>query len=228
MNILIIEDSIRLADTLADALKKENYMVDVAHDGQSGYEAAITDIYDLIILDLMLPKMNGYDILTALRQSGHDTPALILSAKTALEDKLHGFTVGADDYMTKPFDIPELLMRIQAIVRRTKKQELSQVLIIGNLSFDSCACEIKNTDTQKSMQISGKELQLLDFFMNNFNQILEKEQIATKVWGFDSNAEYNNVEVYVSFLRRKFSYLNVNASIRTVRGVGYLMEVIND
>lgn len=218
----------RLADTVADALKKENYQVDLAPDGQTGYESAVSGIYDLILLDLMLPKMNGYEVLDALRSDGCETPVLILSARTTLDDKLQGFLNGADDYLTKPFDIPELLARIQAVWRRANRQNMTQLLQAENLSFDIHNGEMKNTNTGKTLQISGKELQLLDFFMNNYGQILEKEQISTKIWGYDSNAEYNNVEVYVSFLRRKLKHLSVHVSIRAVRGVGYIMEVSND
>ena len=227
MKILVIEDSVRLADTIAEALQNENYAVDIANDGQIGYEHASTGIYDMIILDLMLPKMNGYEVLSALRRDGDNVPVLILSAKTELDDKIQGFTTGADDYMTKPFEIRELLMRIQAISRRSNLQDTSHP-VVGNLSYDPATCEICNTQTQKSVQVSGKEMQLLEFFMNNRNQVLEKNQITTKIWGFDSNAEYNNVEVYVSFLRRKFHHLQVNVTIRAIRGVGYIMEVSDD
>ena len=227
MKILVIEDSVRLADTIAEALQNENYAVDIANDGQIGYEHASTGIYDMIILDLMLPKMNGYEVLSALRRDGDNVPVLILSAKTELDDKIQGFTTGADDYMTKPFEIRELLMRIQAISRRSNHQDTSPP-VVGNLSYDPATCEICNTQTQKSVQVSGKEMQLLEFFMNNCNQVLEKNQITTKIWGFDSNAEYNNVEVYVSFLRRKFHHLQVNVTIRAIRGVGYIMEVSDD
>lgn len=206
MKILVIEDSIRLADTIAEALQNENYQVDTAHDGLTGYEHASTGIYDMIILDLMLPKMNGYEVLFSLLQNGQNVPVLILSAKTELDDKIQGFTTGADDYMTKPFEIRELLMRIQAISRRSNHQDTSHP-VVGNLSYDPATCEICNTQTGKSVQISGKEMQLLEFFMNNCNQVLEKNQITTKIWGFDSNAEYNNVEVYVSFLQPQISPL---------------------
>lgn len=227
MKILVIEDSVRLADTIAEALQNENYAVDIANDGQIGYEHASTGIYDMVILDLMLPKMNGYEVLSALRRDGQNVPVLILSAKTEIDDKIQGFTTGADDYMTKPFEIRELLMRIQAISRRSNHQDTSHP-IVGNLSYNPATCEICNTQTGKSVQISGKEMQLLEFFMNNCNQVLEKNQITTKIWGFDSNAEYNNVEVYVSFLRRKFHHLQVNVTIRAIRGVGYIMEVSDD
>lgn len=229
MRILVIEDNVRLADTIADALRAENYMVDIANDGLQGYEDAASGIYDIVILDLMLPKMNGYEVLSTLRSDGNHIPVLILSARAELDDKIQGFRVGADDYVTKPFEIEELIMRIQAITRRRVPQAIDmQLLRAGDLAFDSNTCEISNTNTGKSMKISGKEMQLLEFLLINRNQVLEKEQIATKIWGYDSNAEYNNVEVYISFLRRKFQHLQVNTRIRAVRGVGYILEATDD
>lgn len=229
MRILVVEDNLRLADTLADALRAENYMVDIANDGLQGYEDAASGIYDILILDLMLPKMNGYEVLSSLRSDGNHIPVLILSARSELDDKLQGFRVGADDYVTKPFEIEELIMRIQAITRRRISQDIDmQFLRVGDLAFDNNTCEISNINTGKSMKISGKEMQLCEFLLINQNQVLEKEQIATKIWGYDSNAEYNNVEVYISFLRRKFQHLQVNTRIRAVRGVGYILEAAND
>lgn len=229
MRILVVEDNLRLADTLADALRAENYMVDIANDGLQGYEDAASGIYDILILDLMLPKMNGYEVLSSLRSDGNHIPVLILSARSELDDKLQGFRVGADDYVTKPFEIEELIMRIQAITRRRISQDIDmQFLRAGDLAFDNNTCEISNINTGKSMKISGKEMQLCEFLLINQNQVLEKEQIATKIWGYDSNAEYNNVEVYISFLRRKFQHLQVNTRIRAVRGVGYILEATND
>lgn len=227
MRILVVEDSVRLADTLEEALTWANYMVDVAYDGDAGYEQIMSGIYDLVILDLMLPKKNGYEVLGAIRREGQKVPVIILSAKNELEDKLLGFSAGADDYVTKPFEIKELLMRIQAIVRRREGHELTG-LRMGNLCLNHLTAEISNMDTGKSMQIAGKELQLMELFLCNAGQVLEKEQIATKIWGYESEAEYNHVEVYVSFLRKKMRYLNVNVNIRAVRGVGYIMEVTND
>jgi DNA-binding response OmpR family regulator len=227
VRILVVEDSVRLADTLEEALTWANYMVDVAYDGDAGYEQIMSGIYDLVILDLMLPKKNGYEVLGAIRREGQKVPVIILSAKNELEDKLLGFSAGADDYVTKPFEIKELLMRIQAIVRRREGHELTG-LRMGNLCLNHLTAEISNMDTGKSMQIAGKELQLMELFLCNAGQVLEKEQIATKIWGYESEAEYNHVEVYVSFLRKKMRYLNVNVNIRAVRGVGYIMEVTND
>ena len=227
MRILVIEDSIRLADTIADALEAESYLVDSVYDGQSGYDNAASDINDIVIRDIMLPKMNGYEVLSKLRKNGHNVPVIILSAKTELEDKILGFTKGADDYVTKPFEIQELLLRIQAVCRRNLNQN-SSLLQAGNLSLDLDSCELKNSDTGKAMKISGKELQLLEFFLLNQNQVLKKEQITVKIWGFDSDAEYNNVEVYVSFLRRKFKHLKINVNIRAIRGIGYILEESDD
>ena len=225
--ILIVEDEESIADLEKDYLELSGFEVEIENDGTKGLERALHEEFDLFILDLMLPKMNGYEVLSALRRDGDNVPVLILSAKTEIDDKIQGFTTGADDYMTKPFEIRELLMRIQAISRRSNHQDTSHP-VVGNLSYDPATCEICNTQTQKSVQVSGKEMQLLEFFMNNCNQVLEKNQITTKIWGFDSNAEYNNVEVYVSFLRRKFHHLQVNVTLRAIRGVGYIMEVSDD
>ena len=225
MRILVVEDSLRAADTLSEALSKAGYTVDVVNDGREGYENAVSGIYDIVILDLMLPTMNGYEVLAAIRREGQEVPVLILSAKTELEDKVEGFTLGADDYVTKPFEVKELLMRIQAIVRRRAGQEIIS-LQAGNLMLNTAACELSNSESKKTMKIAGKEMQLLEFFLLNQNQVLEKEQIATKIWGYESNAEYNNVEVYVSFLRKKFENLHADVQIRAVRGIGYILEVI--
>ena len=227
MRVLVVEDSVRLADTLRDAFIKENITADLVNDGRTGYENAVSGIYDIVILDLMLPQMNGYEVLEAIRREDSDVPVLVLSAKTELEDKLKAFRAGADDYVTKPFAIEELMMRIKAITRRRGKKEIVS-LKAGKLMLDTTTCQIKNRETGKTMQIAGKEMQLLELFLMNRNQVLEKEQIATKIWGYESDAEYNNVEVYVSFLRRKFQSLHVNTIIRTVRGVGYILEVEDD
>ncbi|MCM1282905.1 MAG: response regulator transcription factor [Muribaculaceae bacterium] len=224
MRILLIEDSVRLADTLTESLEKEQFVVDAVNDGGRGYEYASSGIYDLVVLDLMLPVMDGYEVLRRLRQEGNEVPVLILSAKSELEDKVEGFRRGADDYLTKPFEIQELVMRIQAIVRRRGGREIVY-LQAGNLRLDTGNCLLENMDTGKSMEIGGKELQLLELFLSNQGLVLEKELIATKIWGYESNAEYNNVEVYVSFLRRKLNYLQANIRLRAVRGVGYTMEV---
>lgn len=223
MRILIVEDSYSLADTLQTALKNENYIVDAVFDGSDGYEYGRTGIYDIIILDLMLPKMDGYQVIKKLKDEKVYTPILILSAKSELDDKVKGFEVGADDYLTKPFEIKELIMRVNAIVKRNYNLQ-SQNLTCNNMSLDLKSCKMINTDTGKSIRISGKELQLLEMLLYNQRQVLTKEQITEKIWGYYSNAEYNNVEVYVSFIRRKLKQLNCNVTINSVRGVGYSLE----
>lgn len=223
MRILIVEDSYSLADTLQTALKNENYIVDAVFDGSDGYEYGRTGIYDIIILDLMLPKMDGYQVIKKLKDEKVYKPILILSAKSELDDKVKGFEVGADDYLTKPFEIKELIMRVNAIVKRNYNLQ-SQNLTCNNMSLDLKSCKMINTDTGKSIRISGKELQLLEMLLYNQRQVLTKEQITEKIWGYESNAEYNNVEVYVSFIRRKLKQLNCNVTINSVRGVGYSLE----
>lgn len=223
MRILIVEDSLNLAATLAETLEKENFIADVANDGKTGYECAVSGIYDLVVLDLMLPCMDGYEVLRCLRSGGSGVPVLILSARSEVEDKLEGFRAGADDYLAKPFDIRELVMRVRAIVHRRGGAELVS-LQAGTLCLDVETCELSNRESGKKIRIAGKELQLLELLLRNQNQVIEKEQIVTRVWGFDSNAEYNNVEVYISFLRRKLKLLHVNVCIRAIRGVGYILE----
>ncbi|MCD7709424.1 MAG: response regulator transcription factor [Clostridiales bacterium] len=226
MRVLLVEDSVRLSDTLSESLRQKNYIVEAVHDGEAGYEYASSGIYDAVVLDLMLPLMDGYEVLGRLRRDKNEVPVLILSAKSEMDDKIEGFRQGADDYMTKPFDTRELMMRLQAITRRGGRETI--YLEAGNLRLDAGQCEMENIESGKKVKVSGKEMQLLEMFLRNQRQVLGKEQIAEKIWGFESNAEYNNVEVYVSFLRRKFSHLHVNAGIRAVRGVGYILEVRDD
>lgn len=223
MNILLVEDSYMLADTLASALKQEHFVVDVADNGWDGYDMASSGIYDAAVLDLMLPKLNGYEVLKKLRQDKNPIPILILSAKSELDDKVLAFEYGADDYLTKPFEIKELVMRILAISRR-KGEVQGNILSCGNLELDLRTCVIKNKDTNQSVQLAGKEFQLMEYFLHNQNQVISREQIIERIWGFDSNSEYNNVEVYVSFLRKKISFIHANMRIRAVRGIGYTVE----
>ena len=184
---------------------------------------ASSGIYDAAVLDLMLPKLNGYEILKKLRQEKNQIPILILSAKSELDDKVLAFEYGADDYLTKPFETKELLMRILAISRR-KGEIQGNILSCGNLNLDLRTCEITNADTKHSVQLAGKEFQLMEYFLNNQNQIISREQIIERIWGFDSNSEYNNVEVYVSFLRKKIAFIHANMRIRAIRGIGYTVE----
>ena len=223
MNVLLVEDSYMLADTLVSALKQEHFMVDVAYNGLDGYDMASSGIYDVAVLDLMLPQLNGYEVLKKLRQKKNSIPILVLSAKSELDDKVLAFEYGADDYLTKPFEIKELIMRILALSRR-KGEVQGNVLNCGNLNLDLRTCTMTNSETQQSVQLAGQEFQLMEYFLNNQNQIISREQIIERIWGFNSNSEYNNVEVYVSFLRKKISFIHANMRIRAVRGIGYTVE----
>ena len=225
--IYVVEDDENIREIIDLALTSAGYNVKQFSNALDALKSMENDQVDLAVFDLMLPGISGIDAIKKIRETDQEMPILILSAKDREIDKVNGLDSGSDDYMTKPFEIRELLMRIQAISRRSNHQDTSHP-VVGNLSYDPATCEICNTQTQKSVQVSGKEMQLLEFFMNNCNQVLEKNQITTKIWGFDSNAEYNNVEVYVSFLRRKFHHLQVNVTIRAIRGVGYIMEVSDD
>lgn len=227
MRALVVEDSKSLSDTLVAVFEKEHYLIDTAYDGRTGYEYAVSGIYDIVILDLMLPKMNGYEVLKRLRQENCQVPILILSAKSELEDKVDALDYGADDYLTKPFEMKELLARVRAITKRRGGMDLAS-LSCGNMILDIASCELCNEKTGKRIQLAGKEYQLMEVLLYNQKQVLPKEQLMERVWGYDSDTEYNNVEVYVSFLRRKMNFLGVNARIRVVRGIGYIIEEMKD
>ena len=223
MRILIIEDEYSLADVLRAILRKENYTVDIAENGQDGLYQALTDIYDAVILDVMLPEMNGFEVLHRMRKEGIKTPVLMLTAKSELDDKVKGLDYGADDYMTKPFQTKELLARLRAITRRKGEIE-SSVIEFGDLELNTNLGEISCKATGKTMKLGAKEFQLLEFMLKNKNQIVTKEQIVEKLWGLESDSEYNNAEVYVSFTRKKIKFIGSKVMIKAVRGLGYILE----
>ncbi|MEE1056127.1 MAG: response regulator transcription factor [Acutalibacteraceae bacterium] len=223
MRILVVEDEYSLADALREILKKEKYTVDIATDGQEGFYQALTGIYDAIVLDVMLPEMNGFQVLDNLRKEGVETPVLMLTAKSELDDKVRGLDYGADDYMTKPFQTKELLARLRAITRRKGEIE-SNIMSFGDLELNTSIGEISCKSTGKSMKLGVKEFQLLEFLLKNKNQIVTKEQIVEKLWGLDSDSEYNNAEVYVSFTRKKIKFIGSKVAIKAVRGLGYTLE----
>lgn len=223
MRILLIEDEHGLADSISMVLKKENYVVDNFYDGESGLYEALSNIYDIIILDIMLPKMNGFDVLKKLRQERITTPVLILTAKYSLSDKVKGLDIGADDYMTKPFMMEELLARLRAICRR-QGELITDALSFHDLELYSSKCKIVCSSNGKSVQLSQKELQIMEYLMINKDQVVTREQLTLKIWGFENKAEYNNLEVYISFTRKKISFIGSNVRIKAVRGIGYLLE----
>lgn len=225
MRVLVVEDEVRLAEAVAEILKEQKYAVDVVHNGTDGLDYALSDQYDVIVLDVMLPKLNGFQVVKQLRESKNSTPVILLTAKDEVSDKVHGLDYGADDYMTKPFDPEELLARVRAMTRRqgdvqTEEIEFSDLVL--NLSTNTLH------SGSKSIHLGFKEFEVLKILMNNSKAITPKEDLIVKVWGLDSNAEDNNVEAYISFLRKKFFYLGSKVSIETIRKVGYKLEEPKD
>lgn len=227
MRILIIEDEEKLSEVIADRLKKEKYAVDISNDGETGLDNALTNIYDLIILDIMLPKINGFDILKELKENSIDSKVLVLTAKSMLEDKLTGFNNGANDYLTKPFHMDELIARVNAQLKNTSKLKVNSIEI-GDLQLDMSKCILSCKDTNESIEVIGKEYLLLEYLMNNYNQVISREQIYNKIWGFDNDSESNNLEAYLSFIRKKLKFIGSNTNIKAIRGVGYKLEVANE
>lgn len=226
MNVLIIEDEYSLADAIAETLKKDNFNVNIETNGEDGENEALTENYDLILLDVMLPKKNGFDILRTLGQEKIKTPVIMLTAKSEIEDKLNGLEHGADDYITKPFAMRELIARIKAVLKRTNNIENTECLQYGDIVLDLKNAKLKSSHSE--IQINGKELELLEQLLMNKNQITSRESLAERIWGYESDAEYNNVEVYITFIRRKLKLIESAVTIKAVRGVGYKLEVKDD
>lgn len=221
MRLLIVEDNERLAGTLDDLLTENGYECDVVSDGLSGYDYAVDGSYDAIILDIMLPGMNGLEVLQRLRKHNVATPVLILTAKSELEDRIHGLDYGADYYLTKPFNNDELLACLRALLRR-QPNYIPDNLEFGDLSLNTDLSELHCGTS--SLSLNSKELELLKLLMLNTNALLSKETLITKVWGYDSDATFNNVEAYISFLRKKLTLLHSNVQIVGVRKAGYRLE----
>ena len=225
MRILLVEDEESLAELVAQRLKKERYTVDVRNDGESGLFDALTGIYDLILLDIMLPKKDGIEILREIRAEGITSKVIMLTAKGELEDKLKGFSEGANDYVPKPFHIDELVARINAQLRveTVVKDELQ----FGNIILDYSTPAVVNKTTKESIKINNKEFQLLEYFMMNPNQVLSKEMIFDRVWGMDSDTLSNNLEAYLSFVRKKLKIIDADITIKSLRNLGYRMEMVS-
>ena len=222
MRVLVIEDEVRLAATLQDLLELNGYTADVRHDGESGLDEALTGIYDVMILDVMLPKMDGFTVLQRLRASGSAVPVLMLTARSELSDRVEGLDRGADYYLTKPFEPRELMACVRALTRRQPELRNTDVLTCGDLSLDKSSFTL--SCAERSVRLSRKEFDMMELFMLNQKQVITKENLLVKIWGYESDAEDNNVEVYVSFLRRKLAHLRSQVSIRTIRMVGYCLE----
>ena len=225
MRILVVEDEFSLADIIATKLRKEKYNVDISLDGEEGLDKALSDIYDLIILDIMLPKVNGIEILKEIRNNNIDTKVIMLTAKSSLDDKLIGFEKGANDYITKPFHIEELIARVNVWLRSNEKNINKDILKFGDIELNVRTSTITCTKNNESINVSYKELMILEYLMNNSNQIISKEQIYDKIWGIDKDFESNNLEAYLSFVRKKLKIIDSDVTIKAIRGMGYKLEV---
>nr|WP_218652959.1 response regulator transcription factor [Paenibacillus sp. 79R4] len=223
---MIVEDETHLAEAVAQVLKKNHYSVDLAHDGEYGLDCAISAIYDFIILDIMLPKIDGITILKEIRKQGMSVPVVLLTAKGETEDTVNGLDSGADDYMAKSFRSEELLARLRALSRRKGKLIQEGILAYGDINLYPNSLELFCDN--KSYKLTLKEFQLLELLINMRGLVVSKNTIIEKLWGYDGEAEDNNVEVYISFLRKKLSHIQSETSIHTMRGVGYVLKSQGD
>ena len=223
MKILIVEDEVLLANSLKTLLEKKGFTVEVAYDGETGKDYAETGVYDLLILDVMMPKLNGYDLARQVRAERCATPILMLTAKGELEDRIEGLNAGADYYLTKPFDTRELLTCINALLRRQGDQV--DELRFGNTALDLASGML--VCGAERVRLSAKEFDIMRFLLQSKGNNLSKEVLLARVWGFDSNAVENHVEVYVGFLRKKLASIGSNVRIEAVRRLGYHLEVAN-
>ena len=221
MRILLVEDEEYMAQAVAQVLGKNNYTVDLAHDGEYGLDCALSGIYDIVILDIMLPGHSGLEILKTLRQKKMGVPVLLLTAKSETEDKVTGLDLGADDYLTKPFEMQELLARLRVLARRKQEISAQSGYAFGDRDLNPYTLSLYCGN--QSFKLSLKESQLLEMLMDARGGVLSKDRIIEKVWGFDSDAEDRHVEVYISFLRKKLKALGADTCIETVRGMGYTL-----
>ena len=224
MRILIIEDELKIADVIASRLRKEQFAVDVFRDGEEGLDNALTNIYDLIILDVMLPKINGFEILKEIRKEKIEARVIMLTAKAMLEDKLSGFENGANDYLTKPFHIDELVARVNAQLKTNNSKFNKDYIEVGDLRLNAKQTTLSCTKTNESIEVVCKEFLLLEYLIKNANQVLSKEQIYDSVWGLENETESNNLEAYISFVRKKMKSIGSSAQIKAIRGLGYKLE----
>lgn len=222
MRALVVEDETRLAATLRDLLEMDGWTADVCHDGESGLDNAMSGIYDVVLLDVMLPRMDGFTLLRRLRQSGSAVPVLMLTARSEVSDRVTGLDSGADYYLTKPFEPRELLACVRALARRQPELRDDGALSCGDLKLEKNAFSL--SCGERSVRLSRREFDIMELLMLNQRQILTKESLLLKIWGYESDAEDNNVEVYISFLRKKLNHLRSRVKIKTIRMVGYCLE----
>lgn len=222
MKLLLVEDEKQLSEALTQILKKNKYLVDAVFNGEDGLDYALTDIYDVIILDIMIPKLNGLEVLRKIREENISTPIILLTAKGQVSDKVRGLDLGADDYLAKPFEPEELLARLRAMCRR--KGEIINDNILSFLDFSLNLSTYILESKSGNVRLALKEIEILKYFLLRPKKVVNKEELITKVWGFESEAENNNIEVYISFIRKKLQYVGSEAKISTIRGVGYKLE----
>ncbi len=221
MKVLVVEDNHRIAQSIKMGLEQEKYVVDLAHDGLKGYDLAISDEYDVLVLDVMLPGKNGFEIAREVRAQQRQLPILMLTARDQLSDKVYGLDSGADDYLVKPFAFEELLARIRALARRPQAS-LSATLVVGDLSLDTVTYKVKRNGQQ--IILTKKEFALLEYFMRHPRQVLSKDQIISRVWSYDSSVTENTVEAFIKSLRAKIDKpFKTPALLHTVRGFGYTL-----
>jgi len=223
MRILLVEDEKPLSAAICKVLRQENYLVDPVYTGTDGLEYLLSGVYDGVILDVMLPGMDGFTLLQIMREKKISTPVLMLTARGGLEDRLTGLQSGADYYLPKPFDFRELLACLNAITRRGTDTKICQ-LSFEDLSLDPNSGELTCTRTGQRVKLGAKEYQLMELFLRNPKQLLPRETIIERVWGFEDEAEYNNLSVYLSFLRRKMGFVGTKTEIKALRGRGYRLE----
>lgn len=222
MKVLLVEDEKQLAEALIEILKKNKYVVDGVYNGEDGLDYALTGTYDVIILDIMLPKLSGLEILKNIREENISTPVILLTAKGEVSDKVKGLDLGADDYLPKPFATDELLARLRALTRRKGEVINDDTLSFGDFSLNLSTYVLEGK--KNSVKLTLKEVEILKYFLLRPLKVVNKEDLLVKVWGYESEAENNNIEVYISFLRKKLQYIGAKAKISTIRGVGYKLE----
>ena len=222
MKLLLVEDEKQLSEALQQILIKNKYSVDAVYNGEEGLLYALSDVYDVIILDIMLPKLNGIEILKTIRKKGISTPVILLTAKATIEDKILGLDCGADDYLPKPFSTEELLARLRALTRRNGGFINENTLEFSDIKLNLSTYDMEVKDN--SITLTQKEFEILRYFMQRPKSVVSKDDLITKLWGYDSDIEYNNIEVYISFLRKKLDYVESNVKITTIRRVGYRLE----
>ena len=228
MRILVVEDEYKIADIISSRLKEEKYTVDTSLDGEEGLYNALTGIYDLILLDVMLPKVDGFEILKKIKEQQISSKVIMSTAKGMLEDKLHGFDIGVDDYITKPFHIEELVARVNVQLRKQDIVNNKDILEYGDLKLNIRTTKLTCKSTNETIDIICKEFLILEYLMKNSGQVISKATLYDKVWGLDSEIESNNLEAYISFIRKKLKAISSKTTIKAIRGLGYKLEVSNE